>query len=503
MGRPLRVLIVEDSEDDALLVLRELRRAGYEPTAARVDTAEAMARALEDGPWDVVLADWALPRFSAAAALALLKKSELDLPFIIVSGTIGEAAAVAAMKAGAHDYVMKDHLARLVPAIERELHEAADRQRRRQAEEALDREQHYSRILVEGANAMVVGLDREGRVTLFNRAAEQITGYAREALKGKSWFETLTPRDRYPQVWKEFQRLSAVTEPSDFENPILTASGEERIISWRNSVLREGDVVLGTVSFGIDVTERRRVEAERAALEHAARRAEKLAALGTLAAGLAHELNNPIGIISSRIEVMLMEAETQHLPAHLLEDLRVLHRHALRVARIARGLLSFARPGGGEPVPVDLNAVIEETLLLAEKQVSRAGITIRRALAPGLPLIRGNPDTLQQVMLNLVTNACDAITGSGEIRIETRAPATPSGAVRLTVSDTGAGMSPDALTRIFDPFYTTKPGGTGLGLAITYGIVREYEGTIDVESRPGQGTRFILTFPSVPKAGAA
>lgn len=503
MDTPLRVLLVEDSEDDALLILRELRRAGYAPTAERVDTPEAMAAALAQRTWDIVLADWALPRFGATSALALLKKSELDLPFIIVSGTIGEDAAVAAMKAGAHDYVMKGHLARLIPAIERELHEAGERQRRRQAEEALHRAQDYSRILVEGANAMVVGLDREGRVTVFNRAAEQLTGYAREALQGKSWFETVTPRERYPQVQEEFRRLCATREASDFENPILTASGQERIISWRNSVLREAGEVLGTISFGIDVTARRRAEAERAALEQAARRAEKLAALGTLSAGLAHELNNPIGIISSRIEVMLMEAETQHLPASLLEDLRVLHRNALRVAKIARGLLSFARPGGGEPVPLDLNGVIEETLLLAEKQVARSGIAIRRSLAPGLPPIRGNPDTLQQVMLNLVTNAVDAIAGSGEIRIETRALTMPPGSIRLTVSDTGVGISPEALTRIFDPFYTTKPSGTGLGLAITYGIVREHEGTIDVESRPGHGTRFIVTFPSVLRAGRA
>jgi PAS domain S-box-containing protein len=495
MGIPLRVLLIEDSEDDALLLGRELVRAGYEPTVTRVQTAEALSRALDEQEWDVVLADWALPHFNAPAALATLKDSDLDLPFIIVSGTIGEEPAVAAMKAGAHDYVMKSDLARLVPAVEREVHEAAERRRRRQVEEALVREQDFSRALVEGANALVVGLDPEGRVTMFNRAAEQITGYPREAIRGRQWFELVVPRQRYPYAWEMFTALISAGASADFEHPMLTAAGDERIVSWRNSVLREGATVLGVISFGIDITDRKQVEAERAALEGAARRAEKLAAIGTLAAGLAHELNNPIGIISSRIEIMLMEAESRSLPTGLLDDLRVLHRHALRIAKIARGLLSFSRPGPGQPGPVDLNQVVEETLLLTEKQVTRAGITIRLALASGLPPLRGDADTLQQVMLNLVANAADAIGGVGEIRIETSLVPDRPGAVRLAVSDTGAGIAPEAMPRLFEPFFTTKAKGTGLGLAITYGIVREHRGTIDVESTPGVGTRFVLTFP--------
>jgi len=127
MTNPLRVLIVEDSEDDAALILRELRRGGYDLSAERVDTAEEMEGALQNAAWDVVITDFNLPRFSALAALDLIKKHQLDLPFIIVSGIIGEDIAVAAMKAGAHDYLKKDNLARLVPAIERELRECAER----------------------------------------------------------------------------------------------------------------------------------------------------------------------------------------------------------------------------------------------------------------------------------------------------------------------------------------------------------------------------------------
>jgi signal transduction histidine kinase len=231
------------------------------------------------------------------------------------------------------------------------------------------------------------------------------------------------------------------------------------------------------------------------ALERGARQSEKLAALGTLAAGLAHELNNPIGVISSRIEIMLLDAEAQPIHGRLAEDLRVLHRHAQRVARIAQGLLSFSRQSSGLHGPVDLNHLVEETLLLVERPIAKQGVTVTRRLAPDLPALWGDGNTLQQVVLNLLTNARDAVGTTGEITVETSRAAGGSGAVCLVVRDTGPGIPPEALPRIFDPFFTTKADGTGLGLSISYGIVRDHHGTLDVESREGEGTTFTLTFP--------
>ena len=497
MPEPLRVLIVEDSEDDAALLVRELRRGGWMPHFARVETAEEMRAALDHEPWDLVVADYALPQFSAPAALAVLKERGLDLPFIIVSGTIGEDTAVAAMKAGAHDYLMKGNYARLVPALQRELREAEERRQRAAAESALARERDYSSLLVEGANALIVGLDLDGRITIFNRPAELLTGHRREDVLGRNCLELLVPPDHRAEVWKEFRNLTETGLPHDFEAPIVTATGTERVIAWRGSLLHAGEAVIGTICFGLDITERKRAERDRLALEQAARRGEKLAALGTLAAGLAHELNNPIGIMSSRIELMLLEAEEHGLPAATREDLGVLHRHAQRVARIASGLLSFARQSSGERMPVDLNHVVMETLLLAERQMTKQGIAVHRRLARGLPAVLGDVNTLQQVILNLITNAWDALNSGGEIVIETRVADERGAAVRLVVADTGPGIAPELLPRIFDPFLSTKPRGTGLGLSITDGIVREHGGTIDVESAPGKGTRFVLTFPAV------
>src|ERR1700682_3212347 len=176
MAEPLRVLIVEDSEDDATLLVRELERAGYDVSWERVETAGSMRSALKGRSWDLVVADYNMPSFSAPAALALLQQLEIDLPFIIVSGSVGEDIAVEVMRAGAHDYLLKGNLKRLFPAIQRELDQAGQRRARRKAEERY-------RELFESANDIVFTLDLEGRFTSINAAAERINGYPREQLR--------------------------------------------------------------------------------------------------------------------------------------------------------------------------------------------------------------------------------------------------------------------------------------------------------------------------------
>jgi PAS domain S-box-containing protein len=222
---------------------------------------------------------------------------------------------------------------------------------------------------------------------------------------------------------------------------------------------------------------------------------EKLSALGRLVAGVAHEMNNPLGIISSRIELMLGEAEGQAFPAQHLEDLRVIHRNVLRVAGVAQALRSFARQSTGERRPVDLNTVVAETLLLVGKPMSTDNVRITTLLDQPLPSLLGDANALQQILLNLLTNAREALTGGGEISIQTGRDPARSGRVRLIVTDTGPGIPPEHLPHLFEPFYTTKPSGTGLGLAVSYGIVQNHLGTIDVHSVAGQGATFTLSFP--------
>ena len=194
---------------------------------------------------------------------------------------------------------------------------------------------------------------------------------------------------------------------------------------------------------------------------------------------------------------MLLDADAHRLPDVVRDDLGVLQRHARRVAQITRGLLTFARQSPGERRPVDLNQLVEDTFALFERPLSGRGITMRRSLARELPEVVGDPNALQQVLVNLLTNARDAVSDGGEMIVLT-AVSEDRREVKVIVGDTGTGIPPDVLPRIFDPFFTTKSEGTGLGLSISYGVVRDHHGRIEVDSRPRTGTTFTVTLPARP-----
>ena len=352
-----------------------------------------------------------------------------------------------------------------------------------------ERDRYIGNVL-ESLREGLVGLDRDGRITAWNPTMERWCGIPEAELTGRVLFD-VNPNFKRERVAEPLQRLlrGEIEELKLESVEHETLSGRAVVWNVSGSLVRQGARPAGAVLLIEDITARR-------GLEKAAQQSEKLAALGTLAAGLAHELNNPIGIISTRAELVLADAETRDLPEDVTEDLRVIHRHAQRVARIAQGLLSFARSSSGQAGRIDLNHVVEETLLLVEKMLVKDGARILRALAPDLPPIWGDANALQQVVMNLLTNARDAVKGGGEIWIETSAARESSGDVQLVVRDTGAGIPPEVLPKIFDPFFTTKAEGTGLGLSISYGIVRDHQGTVDVQSKPGEGTTFVLTFRS-------
>ena len=368
-------------------------------------------------------------------------------------------------------------------------------ERERLAVAALNREiearERFITNVVESLRDGLVVLDADGRVRAWNRAMEERYEVKAQEVLGRPFLD-INPTWKREGLAEPIERLLR-GEIEEFAVEGLeheTLKKGRVILDVKGSLLRENLAPTGAVLLLEDTT-------EKVGLERSARQAEKLAALGTLSAGLAHELNNPVGIISSRIDLMLQEAEELGLPPQVRQDLEVLHRHSQRVSRIARGLLSFARQSPGDRGLLDLNRVVEDTMLLLEKQVSKEGITVRRSLARDLPPMQGDPNALQQVVLNLLTNARDAMRDGGEIRIETGTVAGRPGWLRLVVADNGPGIPLHRLPRIFDPFYTTKAQGTGLGLSVSYGIVRELQGTIDVQSQPGKGTTFTLTFPVV------
>jgi PAS domain S-box-containing protein len=342
----------------------------------------------------------------------------------------------------------------------------------------------------ESAAEGIVVVDRAGRITRINARGAQLFGYERLELVGQSVDVLLPERFRakhagHRRDYLAFPRIRAMGLGLDLFGRRKDGTEFPIEISLSPVKTASGPLAMALVT---DITERR-------ALEQAAQQQEKSAALATLAAGIAHEINNPIGIVSTRVELMLDDAPSQSLPRDVVEDLRVLHRNIQRIATIAKGLLSFARQAPQAPAPVDLNAVVEETLLLMRRQLGKDGILVELKLDSMLGRVWGSGTALQQVLTNLLLNARDAMPRGGDVRIETAPEPARAGWLRLTIADTGSGMRPELLEKVWEPFYTTKASGTGLGLSVTRRIIREHGGTVEVQSEPSSGTTFVISLP--------
>ena len=365
------------------------------------------------------------------------------------------------------------------------------------AEEALRRSEATSRAFLESASESIVITSAAGAIVRINDKAEKMFGYERAELIGQP-VEVLIPRRaREAHVahragYMAAPRVRSMGRGLDLAG--VRKDGTELPVEVSLSFV-ETDDGIRAIAFVTDIS-------ERLAFQRAARQADKLAALGTLSAGIAHEINNPIGIITSRVEVMLLEAEGEELPAELRKDLEVILRHARRVASITQGLLSFARQSSGVRAAVNLNRIVEEILQLVRRDMDRARVQVTLRRDEALPEIVADANAIGQVLLNLLTNARRAMPdGGGEITIET-AYDPKARSVRLIVRDTGSGIAPDVLPKIFDPFFTTKPDGTGLGLSVSHGIIHDHQGSVDVESLVGKGTTFTVTLPVDASRGA-
>jgi two-component system cell cycle sensor histidine kinase/response regulator CckA len=511
MTDTLRLLMVEDSETDAKLVVRELRRTGRPIEFERVETAEAMRAALKRQSWDVVTSDWSMPKFSVLAALAIVKESGLDLPFIIVSGTIGEEAAVDAMRTGAHDYVLKDKLGRLMPAVEREIRECKERRARLQAEEALRESEARFRRLAESGIIGVVTADVHGSILDANDAFLKMIGYSREELlSGALRWADLTPPELAHLNVRSVEQLEATGVAPPWETETFRKDGSRVPILVGAAMLEHPR----SIAFTADLTERRRAEEGRARAETALRQSEeqlrqaqKMEAVGRLAGGIAHDFNNVLSVILSYSELIMMDLKPSE---PLRADVGEISKAARRAAGLTRQLLMFSRQQVVEPRVLDLH----EVLTGMDKMLQRIlGEDVELASLPPKMTgrVRADPSHIEQVILNLVVNARDAMPMGGKLTIETanvvldesyamsHLPTKAGPYVMLAVSDTGIGMDRETQRRIFEPFFTTKKlgKGTGLGLSTVFGIVKQSGGNIWVYSEPGKGTTFKIYLPRV------
>jgi signal transduction histidine kinase len=223
---------------------------------------------------------------------------------------------------------------------------------------------------------------------------------------------------------------------------------------------------------------------------------EKLTSLGLLAAGVAHEVNTPLAVISNYIQMLAKQIPSDDPRQKTIE--RIV-KQTFRASEIVNNLLNFSRTGAGQFVEVSLNSIVEETLTLVQHPFKTAQVNVIKNLSADLPPVLGSPTRLQQVFLNLFMNARDAMPSGGMLEVSTGAQ---NGSVEIEITDTGNGIPAEHLHRIFDPFFTTKASGrgTGLGLSVSYGIIKEHAGKVDVRSTPGKGTSFRLEFPAARKA---
>jgi PAS domain S-box-containing protein len=362
---------------------------------------------------------------------------------------------------------------------------------RKRADEDLRAAKEYAERLIQTANAMVVGLDAKGAITVFNEAAERITGYTKDELSGRNWFEVLVPRDRYPQVWETFNRMVGKGDPvKNFENPILTKAGEERYVIWQNSQIIEGGSVVGTLSFGIDITDHRRAEAELRKSRDKLAESKRLSDIGTLAASVAHELRNPLNAMGIALQNIKRKSRDPAIAKHLTS----IEKKVGESAQIIDNLLRYARIKGPERQPASIHDLIEETVSSARARHPERRVSVKEDFAP-LKDARLKIDVVQikEVLDNVLNNAFEALADTGG-RISVSGTVA-KGSVEIAIADNGPGIREADLARVFEPFFSTRARGTGLGLTICRELVQLHGGDITIESRLGEGTTVRIRLP--------
>ena len=477
----------------------ELERGGYDVIWERVQTADAMKAALQQSAWDLVLSDFAMPAFSGPAALDLLKESGNDFPFVIISGTIGEENAVAALKAGAHDFLIKNRLSRLIPAIERELADVAARRERKHALEALRQSEAQYRSLIDRAVFGIYQSSGDGRFLSVNPALVSMLRYESDAeLLAVNLNEIyVDPSVRHALLRRLLRQRQIVGE----ELVWRTKAGSPIRVRWSASFIDVPDSGLPIYEvFVEDIT-------ERAKLEDQLRQSQKMEAVGQLAGGVAHDFNNLLTAILSYADFTLEQLEGTHPARPDIEEIRTASESA---ASLTRQLLAFSRRQVVQPQVLDLNTVVVRTESLLRRVIGEH-IDLTSRLTAALGRVSADPGQIEQILMNLCVNARDAMPSGGTLTIETANVALDDASVNvhrgasagphtmLAVSDTGVGMDEATQARIFEPFFTTKERGqgTGLGLATVYGIVKQNDGSIWVYSELGRGTTFKIYLPQV------
>jgi signal transduction histidine kinase len=496
---PLRILLLEDSTPDAELIQELLEADHFVCEVTRVQTRAEFVAGLENVGINLILADYKLPSFDGLSALKLALDARAELPFIFVSGSLGEEVAIEAVKIGATDYVVKSRLSRLVPAVQRALRETRERAERKKAEQALRRSEMYlaeaQRLSLTGSfgwdsvSGKIYWSDETYRIFQCDPAIEPTIQLALDRTHPDDRMRLRQILDRASIERSEFiaehrlvmadgsiKHVRAVAHPSTGEDP-------------------ESFVFVGAL---MDITERKRAEEERERLrqlEADLAYMNRVSMMGELAASLAHEIKQPIAAAAINGEVCTNWLRRD--PPDVTKASEVASAMVGDVTR-ASGIIdrvsSLYRRGMPERQLVDLNEIVREMCVLLGDTANRNAVSIRTDLDPEPPTTTADRVQLQQVLMNLMLNGIEAMQDTcGELSIASKR--TEDGQLLISVSDTGIGLSIDEAARIFEAFFTTKPQGTGMGLSISRRIIASHGGHLWASPNTGRGATFQFTLP--------
>ena len=522
---PVRILLLEDSEIDAELITRQLEKMAQPPHIERAAIRREFEMLLEAGHFDLVLSDYSLPGFNGIDALRIARAQDPNLPFVFVSGVLGEEFATEALRAGATDYVTKKNLSRLAMVVDRAIVEAVERRERRRATEALKESEQRFRLMADTAPALIWQIGPDGRFVFANARFASEFQIPPSRMVEEGWSCLVQEQD-----WPEFEALRerAIAQRSIFQIDVRVrnGAGQERWLRCESRPLRSADGSFrGFVGCGIDVTEAKRsrdmleaeVEARTEELrvkEEALRQAQKMEAVGQLTGGIAHDFNNMLaGIIGSAglLRKRLREGRYDECDRYV----EAVVSSANSAASLTQRLLAFSRRQTLDLQPTSV-----------EGRISSLEEMLRRTLGPSVSLTTRferdlwltltDANQFESAIINLAINARDAMPDGGNLDIvaenariragdgASAAKVRPGDYIRITIADTGSGMDEDTLSKAIDPFFTTKPigQGTGLGLSMVYGFMSQTGGHLDIVSRIGRGTTVSLLLPRADSAGS-
>jgi PAS domain S-box-containing protein len=498
--RKLRIILIEDSDDDTDLILRHLREAGYDVTCDRVQTADEMSRALEKNPdCELVISDYSLPTFSAPLALTVLQGCGLDIPFIIVSGTIGEERAVSTMRDGARDFILKHDLSRLTPVIERELQESEARRLRRVAEQTYKASELRYRMIVNTAREGIWLVDARRKTTFANRCLAEMLGFSEQELLGREFQEFLEPgqRDEGTAFFERIKRAGA--ERADFRLRSREGKSIDALVSAAAKVSdKEG--FHGCLLMVTDVTERKEIEKERTRLLDDLRAAVRMR--DEFLSIASHELKTPLTSLKLQTQMRQRSVHRGDQTDFSLERLRTMFegdaRHIERLTRLIDDMLDISRISTGklnlQPEAFDLCDVAKDVVERYRPQFEDARCPVAVQCCDP---VRGTWDRfrIEQVIANLLTNAAKYGASKPVLVSISR----EENLARLMVKDQGIGIARENQERIFQRFEraisANEISGLGLGLYIVKQIVDMHGGSIRVESELNKGSTFIVDLP--------